>query len=122
MADQDRDPFCPRHGRKSRPTLSPGLRCDCLEILLAAVAPLREGKWVVGTFSHRLLHDVREGLKERVDRAIAEAVLAAYALGLAGGVPPDKVVNCAKCSKAFYAPYPAPECLTCFAQRSSSEI
>lgn len=23
------DPFCPRHGRESRPTDTPGLRCDC---------------------------------------------------------------------------------------------
>ncbi len=25
------DPFCPRHGRASRPVEVPGLRCDCLE-------------------------------------------------------------------------------------------
>lgn len=23
------DPFCPRHGRRSRPVEIPGLRCDC---------------------------------------------------------------------------------------------
>lgn len=23
------DPFCPRHGRRSRPAEVPGLRCDC---------------------------------------------------------------------------------------------
>jgi hypothetical protein len=23
------DPFCPRHGRKSRPVTIDGLRCDC---------------------------------------------------------------------------------------------
>jgi NTP pyrophosphatase (non-canonical NTP hydrolase) len=26
------DPFCPRHGRKSRPIEIPGLRCDCEEV------------------------------------------------------------------------------------------
>src|SRR5258708_15573938 len=25
----DDDPFCPRHGRASRPSEIPGLRCDC---------------------------------------------------------------------------------------------
>lgn len=29
MENTNDDPFCPRHGRASRPTLTDGLRCDC---------------------------------------------------------------------------------------------
>lgn len=29
------DPFCPRHERRSRPIEIPGLRCTCLENLIA---------------------------------------------------------------------------------------
>ena len=28
---QSCNPFCPRHGRKSRPAEVPGLRCDCVK-------------------------------------------------------------------------------------------
>lgn len=44
MAEQPTDPFCPRHGRASRPTLTPGLRCDCEANQRAAMGyPIERG-------------------------------------------------------------------------------
>jgi hypothetical protein len=81
------DPFCPRHGRRSRPAETPGLRCDCLETLLDAAAPLKGGKWISAAMKERGGHvvvvgerEVRE-VQERGDKAVAEALLAGYELG-----------------------------------------
>ena len=77
MSHFEQDPFCPRHGRRSRPTLTPGLRCLCSKILMAAAGVT-------------------------VADSIEDAFMLGFDQGTKGGVPADRVRECAMCLQPFY--------------------
>lgn len=101
------DRSCPRHGRGdlnipgpsvdgTQPAKNHGeIRCDCLETLLSALAPLKMGKWVASACGGNL------NVEHDANVALHEAIVAAYHLGLRGGVDPKCVRTCERCRKPF---------------------
>lgn len=129
MSAERRSP-CPRHGNEHRVDI-PGLRCDCPETVQAVVGALKRGKWVRAAlypardnpvFSYDALADAVE---DRANRAVDEALMAGYRLGLAGGVRSDRVRTCVKCGETIVAdkilddPQVRPLCITCFADTNA---
>jgi hypothetical protein len=96
------DSFCPRHGKASRPVETPGLRCDCLDVIKDAVGSLRRGKWASASLADEPVSvGAVNKLQERIDRAVDEALMAGYRLGLAGGAPATRVHTCTRCCRAW---------------------
>lgn len=127
MKEMEKPP-CPRHGRDGKIDLGPRIRCDCLDTIYAGVGALKRGKWISGGEVGRALCDIQAGpaivdeLQTRGDRAVDEALLAGYMLGLRGGVEPGRVVTCTGgCSRPFVRVEPVrpqvdtgTECLSCW--------
>ena len=114
------DPFCPRHGRASRPAETPGLRCDCPAVVAAAAGPLKRGKWasvVMGEVGDTVSEASIYAVQERINRAVDEALMAGYRLGLDGGAARDRVHTCIECGKPWLVPESLIEsnglCLSC---------
>ncbi len=77
-------------------------------MIMAALAPLRRGKWVVAG----------PDIEDRANKAIEQAVMSAYELGLSGGIPPAMVVSCKVCRQPFFDPSRSESgtCLNCYAK------
>jgi hypothetical protein len=108
--------FCPRHGRSGDESAReiPGLRCDCTSS--HAAGALRRGKWVRAAVptTGLYLQQVAEDVEERANRAIDEALVAGYELGLSGGVEPARVKTCERCGQVYLGG--SQPCLSCWAE------